>query len=342
MITWVRKRGLLIAVLTVLLHRADAPAAGQQVDWQRIAETTEFAPRDSCGELVLNDRMWLLGGWLSSYEDPPRDVWSSPDGKQWTRAAESAPWKHSDFAMTLAFRDRMWVMGGWHGGRLAHASASSQVWSSTEGHDWTQQTASAGWSPRMASGAVVFKDRMWILGGVQKYYFGTDDDLLSDVWCSEDGVHWECKTERAPWTPRAYHVAVAFRDRLWVLGGGNYLPNYQAHNDVWSSADGVNWTQETEAAGWPPRIWFSACTYRDHLWVLGGWSNNPAQNWNDVWYSADGKQWHALKTPTIWKPRHEHSAYVFQDKLWVVGGHAAPLTNDVWQLDLPENWPASP
>jgi hypothetical protein len=173
---------------------------------------------------------------------------------------------------------------------------------------------------------------------VQKYYFGTDADLRNDVWSSADGVHWECVTEQAPWPARAYLGAVVFQDKLWVLGGGNYLPNYQVRNDVWSSPDGVNWTQETEAAPWSPRIWFSAAVYRDHLWVLGGWSNNPSKNWNDVWYSADGKKWQQLETPTIWTPRHEHSAYVFQDKLWVLGGHAAPLTNDVWQLSLPENW----
>ena len=86
------------------------------------------------------------------------------------------------------------------------------------------------------------------------------------------------------------------------------------------------------------RAHLSAEVYRGNIWVLGGWSNGPSKNWNDVWYSPDGKNWKELKTKTIWGIRHEHSAYVFQDKLWVVGGHAAPLTNDVWQLDLPKDW----
>jgi hypothetical protein len=185
----------------------------------------------------------------------------------------------------------------------------------------------------MAGGAVVFQDRIWILGGTQKYYFGDDSDLKNDVWSSSDGVQWELATDKAPWSPRAYLGAVVHNGKLWVLGGGNYLPNYQVKHDVWSSADGVHWELATDAAPWSPRIWFSAATFRDRLWVLGGWSNNPSKNWNDVWTSADGKTWTEFKAETIWTPRHEHSVYVHQDKLWVVTGHAAPLSGEIWRLD---------
>jgi len=334
-----------LAVCAILCLNCSQHSSGESPDpsdaapdWVQVAEQTDFTPRDSCGELVFGDRLWLLGGWVNSFEDPPRDVWSSGDGQQWTRVTESAAWKHSDFPMTLAFKDRMWVMGGWHGGRLDHASASNAVWSSVDGAHWTQETDAAGWSPRMAAGAVVFQDRMWILGGVQKYYFGDDNDLRNDVWSSADGVHWQQATSSAPWSPRAYLGAVALGDKLYVFGGGNYLPNFQVLNDVWSSPDGVHWKQETDQALWSPRIWFSAAVYRDRMWILGGWSNKPHWNWNDVWYSRDGQDWTEFKTESIWAKRHEHSTYVFQDKLWVVGGHAAPLCNNVWQLDIPRDW----
>jgi hypothetical protein len=328
--------------LTALLFAAMIPATGwaqsTAPNWVKISDKNGFSARDSCGELVFNNRIWLMGGWVDSFKDPPRDVWSSPDGKEWTKNTETAAWKHSDFPMTVTFKDRMWVMGGWHGGRLAHASASNAVWSSTDGADWKQETEHAGWSPRMAGGTIVFKDRMWVLGGIQKYYFGNDDDLKNDVWSSADGVKWDEVTTKAPWSPRAYLQPVVFNDRLYVMGGGNYTPRYQVQNDVWSTADGKEWTLETEHAGWSPRIWFSAVPYRGRMWVLGGWSNNPSRNWNDVWTSKDGKTWEQFKTETVWRERHEQSTYVFQDKLFVVGGHAAPLQNDVWTLDVPKDY----
>jgi hypothetical protein len=79
-------------------------------------------------------------------------------------------------------------------------------------------------------------------------------------------------------------------------------------------------------------------THRDHLWVLGGWSNNPAKNWGDVWFSKDGKTWKELQTATRPKERHEHSALVFQDAIWMLGGHAQPLCSEVWALRLPQGW----
>uniref|UniRef100_A0A7C2NXS2 Galactose oxidase n=1 Tax=Schlesneria paludicola TaxID=360056 RepID=A0A7C2NXS2_9PLAN len=322
-----------IAAGIFLLWTSSAAAQSPPPNWVQVTDKAAFTPRDSCGEVVFNGRMWLLGGWVNSFQDPPRDVWSSADGVTWDRATEAAAWKHSDFPMAVAFQDRMWVMGGWHGGRLPHASASNAVWSSTDGANWKQETAAAAWSPRMAAGAVVFNNRLWIFGGTQKYYFGDDDDLKNDVWSSADGVHWELATDKAPWSPRAYLGAVVHAGRLWVLGGGNYLPNYQVKNDVWSSTDGVHWDLVAEAAPWSPRIWFFAAAYRERLWVLGGWSNHPSKNWNDVWTSADGKTWSEFKTETIWTPRHEHSVYVHQDKLWVVTGHAAPLSGEVWRLD---------
>lgn len=248
--------------------------------WELVTPRAPWRPRDSQGEVVHAGHMWIMGGWFDSYQPAPRDVWRSADGKTWECVTEAAPWTHGDLPMTLTFAGKMWFMGGWYNGRLPGHSASNQVWASV------------------------------------------------------DGVQWELVTERAPWSPRAYHQAVVFADKIWVLGGGNYVPNHQAKNDVWVSEDGVEWTLVTAAAPWAPRLWFSAVVYRERLWVLGGWSQ-AQDNFGDVWCSADGENWVEVRSPRIWSPRHEHSAFVFQDKLWVAGGHARPLSSEVWSLALP-------
>jgi hypothetical protein len=318
--------------------RETVPVPSEQPgpDWVQITERAGWQPRDSQGEVVYRDQLWILGGWFNSYAAPPRDVWSSLDGKNWRLVQETAPWKHSDLPMTLVFADKMWFMGGWYNGRLPGHAASNEVWCSTDGAAWELTTPSAGWSPRIAAGAVVFRDRMWILGGTENYYFGDANSLKNDVWSSADGKEWTLVTAHAGWSPRAYHAAILHDDRIWVCGGGNYLPEYHALNDVWCSEDGVHWNEVTHAAPWSPRLWFSAVVYRDRIWVLGGWSNNPSTNWGDVWYSQDGRHWQEQKSAVIWKPRHEHSAYVFQDRIWVAGGHAAPLSSEVWSLHIPE------
>lgn len=329
-----------LLALTVAFWTGTLPA--DEPRWVKVTDQAGWAPRDSSGELAYRGRLWLFGGWFDSYHAPPRDVWSSRDGKTWDLVTQEAPWKHSDLPMTLVFQDQMWLMGGWYNGRLPGHSASSEVWSSRNGADWQQVTSQAGWSPRIAAGAVVFQDRIWLLGGTENYYFGDADSLKNDVWSSADGKHWKLETEHAPWAARAYHAAVVHDGRIWVLGGGNYVPDYEARNDVWSSRDGVLWELVTEQAPWPARLWFSSVVYRDHLWVLGGWSNHPSQNWGDVWYSRNGRDWKRLKTAATWKERHEHSAFVFQDRIWVAGGHAQPLSSEVWSLELPKDWGGCP
>ena len=335
-------RHTIFSIVTCLLFVSPVPAADTpQPAWVRVTEKAGWTARDSQGELVYKNRLWLFGGWMNSFEAPPRDVWSSADGKKWTQVTAKAPWIHSDLSMSLTFKNRMWFMGGWYNGRLPGHSASNQVWSSTDGKVWTRATKAAGWTPRLAAALVEFKGRMWMLGGTENYYFGNKKSLKNDVWSSPDGKTWTRATDNAGWTPRAYHQAAVLGDRMFVFGGGNYVPEYEAFNDVWSSTDGVHWTRVTEKTPWHPRLWFTSVVYRNRMWVLGGWSNNPSKNWGDAWYSKDGKTWTEYKTSTTWKARHEHSAYVLGGKLWIAGGHARPLSSEVWSLELPDGWPAS-
>ena len=327
----------IIVILVVGRALLDA-AEVRGPDWVRETAGTAWQARDSQGEVVYKNRLWIFGGWFNSFDAPPRDVWNSGDGKTWNRVTPAAPWLHSDLPMSIAFKKRMWMMGGWYNGRLPGHSASNAVWSSIDGVIWKEATPKAGWSPRLAAAIVEFRGRIWILGGTEDYYFGDRNSLKNDVWSSADGRSWTRATANAAWAPRAYHQAVVHDGKIRVFGGGNYVPEYQAFNDVWSSPDGVNWTQVTAAAPWSPRLWFSAVTYRGRMWVIGGWSRVPEQNWGDVWFSQDGGNWDRLTAETIWKERHEFSAYVFKERIWIAGGHAKPLSSEVWSLHLPTDF----
>jgi hypothetical protein len=329
---------VLLLIFKLVLAVVVARAQGIKPQWERVTAHAAWQARDSQGELVYKNQLWILGGWFSSQAAPPRDVWSSSNGKDWKLVTATAPWKHSDLPMSMVFKNKMWMMGGWYNGRLPGHSASSEVWSSVNGATWKQETSSAQWSPRAAAAIVEFKEKIWLLGGTENYYFGDHASLKNDVWNSSDGKNWQLVTASAAWAPRAYHQAVVLNGKIFVMGGGNYVPQYEAFHDVWSSEDGVNWQMETAAAPWHPRIWFSSVVYRNRMWILGGWSNNPYKNWSDVWYSHDGKNWTEFMSDSTWKERHELSAYVFNDRIWIAGGMTPPLTNDVWSLYLPKKW----
>ena len=330
-------RKLLILALIIGLYRT-VSFAQQNPDWIQESPAVAWQARDSQAELVYKNKLWIFGGWFNSKEAPPRDVWNSADGKKWNLINNSAPWIHSDLSMSIVFKNKMWMMGGWYNGRLEGHSASNKVWSSTDGIKWKSETDKAAWTPRIASAIVEFKGKIWILGGTENYYFGDKTSLKNDVWYTSNGRDWKMATANAGWSPRAYHQAAVLNNKIYVFGGGNYVPEYHALNDVWSSEDGINWVKEISSAPWHERLWFNSVVYRNRIWVMGGWSNNPYKNHQDVWFTKDGKTWEEYKSDKVWKERHEASTFVFKDKIWIAGGMNPPLVNDVWSLRLPEDW----
>jgi hypothetical protein len=127
----------------------------------------------------------------------------------------------------------------------------------------------------MIGGSVVFKDKIWILGG------GTYDTkarptrlFFNDVWSTSDGVNWE-KHPDAPWNPRQYHEVAVWDNRMWVMEG--YHVSSGNRKDVWHSADGITW-HEVKNTPWAPRHAASVYVHDDALWMVAG--NNMT---SDVW-----------------------------------------------------------
>lgn len=238
---------------------------------------SDWEGRHTAGYAVLHDKMWIVGGDANQGHHQ-NDVWSSTDGKTWSLVNENVPWAPRALHYTAAFQGKLWVMGGqtMPGFAPAEERFHRDIWTSKDGVEWERLTPREPyWSARgMIGGSVVFRDRLWILGG------GTYDTpttrirrFHNDVWSSGDGVHWEQHLAEAPWPPRQYHDVAVFAERMWVLEG-----YYQSNrNDVWYSADGANW-RELRNTPWKPRHAASLFVHDDALWIVAG--NNME---SDVW-----------------------------------------------------------
>jgi len=305
--------------------------------WKKISETSPWTPRDSAGELVFKNRMWIFGGYIPALTN---DVWCSSDGIKWIQTGTIPTSKGVDLPIAFIFNNRMWI-----------TDIEGNLFSSPDGAKWTLVTDRAPWKGRHAAGGAVFKEKIWVMGGLQ------NGQLLNDIWSSPDGAQWKLETDRAAWPKRQIHNNLMELDnKLWLIGGSisgsSYYP-FQAYNDVWNSTDGVHWKKVIGNAPWTPRIWSSSVVYKDRLWLLGGFRSEPVwENLGDVWYSADGANWRQLTAVpacrhsgnnnvpvaavanSIWTRRHEASAYVFNDAIWMAGGMVWPLVNDVWRLEI--------
>ena len=103
-------------------------------------------------------------------------------------------------------------------------------------------------------------------------------------------------------------------------------------NDVWFSADGTSWTLATGEARCLDRVGHAAATFRNRLWVLGGYSWGTRDYFDDVWYSPDCSTWLDATEHVAWAPRAGHAACVYCGRLWITGGAVSgrETFHDVW------------
>lgn len=302
-----------MTTLNVLLLAALLPAAcAAQYRWVNVTMKAPFAPRDGAGALSFHGKMWLLGGW--SPKDKtffPRicnnEVWSSPDGAAWTL---EKPNTFLDDSPGKKF------------------------------------DPSQDWEGRHTAGYVVYRNKMWIVGGDvnQRHY-------QNDVWNSADGKNWKRVSSNVPWAPRALHYTVVFRDRIWVMGGQT-MPAFSAspekfYRDIWTTTDGVHWQQVTPVEPyWSARgIIGGAAVHKGRVWILGGGTydtpTTPKRSfYNDVWSSADGVHWQRHTESAAWSARQYHDVAVWDGRLWVMEGYHSEggNRNDVWHSTDGAHW----
>lgn len=237
----------------------------------------------------------------------------------WNQATSSAPWSDRWGHTAVSFNGSLWVLGG------TGAANYNDVWSSSDGTTWTQATASAPWSARWYHTSVVFNNRIWVMGGYSTTY-------LNDVWSSADGINWTLETAAAPWSARRGHASVVFNGRLWVMGGAPAPVGPNTYlDDVWSSADGVNWTLETNAPWDTYRA--SSVVFNNRIWLMSGLGTA------NIWSSANGITWVQELSYTPWSYWLRGSVNIFDNQLWYVGGDDGSwATNEVWTSSNGTTW----
>ena len=71
---------------------------------------------------------------------------------------------------------------------------------------------------------------------------------------------------------------------------------------MWSSSDGKNWTLVTAHAPWRPRMFLSAVSFRDAIYIIGG--HDGQNQLRDVWASNDeGVTWIQVCQAAQWEGR---------------------------------------
>ena len=151
---------------------------------------------------------------------------------------------------------------------------------------------------------------------------------------------WFQVTSNASFPARYGHKSIVFKGKVFVIGGKTGNTTGDVTSDVWSSNDGVNFTQ-VAVSQFPPRAYPEAVVFDDKLWIIGG-RGTGTTNLGDVWSSPDGENWSLVTSTAEFGPRWMHSAVVHHGRIWVIGGSVYNgFKSDVWSSTDGAHWQLS-
>mgnify|MGYP001606882256 CR=1 FL=1 len=280
------------------------------------------------GIFFISDSEELIKTVNENVVSAPLEKVFDPGILKWKLVITEAGFAKRDAHNIVVFKEKLWLFGGVGGTAPDYSKNYSDVWNSEDGESWTLITEKAPWGLRRAGEVLVFKDKIWLLGGVTK-----GEKYSNDVWSSEDGINWTLVTEHASWYER-YDLAVElFLGKMWLSGG--ILPGEMGAKEVWYSENGFDWRKADKEIMWPGRHGHCFISYNNYLWIIGGWSGY-GHGYNDVWYSKDGLTWNELYKDGFspWPGREDLECIEFQNKLFIIGGMKSngERMNDVWVL----------
>jgi hypothetical protein len=330
-----------------------------------------FGPRDSAHGAVFLNRLWVSGGFAEQTQSNSCfltcsywDLWSSTDleGEKWDSSASFATASSpnprdmvpvvnngvQDVAVPTDFYDAYSATVVWNGELTA---IGATVWRSADGVKWARNNLADGVTAAPGPSIVraTENSRAEILGS--SLFFLQLDTGQVYVTTDPGAATWTSLGAIPGYTPRCGPAAFVLHGKLWVVGGGA-CDYSQVYNDVWSSPDGVNWTQSAAPAQWSGRMWPCVITNGDGVvWLVGGyaptdWNNTSGitrrygANHADLWYTKDGDDWRQLKPDLgsalpddgIYEPRHAPTCFVTGAsestlRLVIAAGTGGPIPN---------------
>ena len=359
--------------------------------WNATISNGPFQPRDSAHGAEFAGHLWLSGG----FDDPTNtascfstcsyfNLWSSTDltGTSWNGtpsfATATSPDPRDatpvvnngvqDAPVPTDFYDSYSPIVVWNSSLFA---IGSTVWSSPNGTTWARQNLADGVTA--APGPIVpilpraTENSRAMQLGASLFFLQPDE---GEVYSTTDpnAVSWTDLGAIPGFTPRCGAAAFVLLGKLWIEGGGA-CDYSQTYHDVWSSPDGINWTQSVTPAAWSARMWPCIAAGTDGIvWLVGGyaptdWNDTDGvvtvrygANHSDAWYSKDGVNWRQFKADNgsgltdgdTLEPRHAATCFVAQgspattESLVVIGGSAGSnpaatqaVSNSIRTLSLP-------
>lgn len=288
----------------------------------------------------LNGRHWVILGKTFAHfvSNPEAKLYSSEDGSSWVEETPSGDFPLG-FNHNVVVHDNVaYVVGVITGvdkwGAL-QPNIEKHLYKTEDGVNWAK-TEDALDESRILTTAFNLNNEIYVFGGNKQGGFGSfigakdsDAPYYPAGGINETTLFSANGTSFAPTAPytenmpkRTLTAGYIADDKMFIAGGLDAL-GYPL-NDVWSSSDGVSWT-EVSNGGFSARIKASTVAYAGKIYMFGGQLADGTCAVETLVSSDNGVTWEVIDQdqalPDNFKARCNADVRVDADgNLWIVGG----------------------
>lgn len=274
--------------------------------------TTE-TEEDQIGQFASNamvqydDNVWVVGGHIGfgpPYFTETSQVWRSENGAAWLSVSNDQFPARSGHSLNV-IDGKMIMIGGLNN---STSEDYGDIWSSTDGLDWTLESASAPFGEVFHHTVTEYNGRWYLI-------------YASSVYSSANGIDWDFETTTS-FAAANYQKTVVFNNALYVIGG--LSSSALRVNEVWRTTDGITWEEVTLTGDvFTPRINHTVTPYNGKVYIIGGRAGTTI--YREIFYSDDMEAWtsYDLETDADGSSDglYSHNTLLYEDALWIFGGY---------------------
>lgn len=207
--------------------------ANELLEWESLPINNPVPAQSLCDLVVHENKLYVIGGFagVGQYKNT---IWSSDDGTTWTQISSAAAFSPRTSLAVASFKGALWIAGGNN-----FTQSFDDMWSSTNGVDWTKtHTFDLPSGGLIYKQLLVFKGKLWLV-----FNYGT-------IWAPERTIKAYSTADGVTWQAEALNNLVV-QDNFSILVDNERLLLVNAHRSnrsAWSSTDGNNWTKVSDRA----------------------------------------------------------------------------------------------
>ena len=310
-IAYIMKRKLIITAWFVLLIFSSIFAQERAPAWEALANMP--TPRFGHSAVIYQGKIWVIAGKSQVNNTLNTVDCFDLEKKEW----ESCPAKliHSRFdAAAVVYQNKIFVIGG----RNDRQILNSVEYYDSDAGQW-KEFAPLGY-PRWGASAVVYKDILFVINGItNKSIIPTPVDSV-EFW-DEAADTWQTSKDWQLIQARGFAQSVVMDSFVYTLGG-SWFDNKLDILERFGWASGTVTLNSLQY----PRVYFSAVTVKQLIYIIGGIGLNGSELLHSTidYFSPLLNEWYTLKIP-ISKPRASLASVSDDTSIYVLGGIDANL-----------------